>query len=95
MKSKIIKRIFYEKYYIKSTVFICSKTREYVSPRKYIVDKDYFGDHGLPDCPHCGATHTDGTTDHYDIIHGNILRPNFLGRLFLMDPILTSGVIYR
>jgi hypothetical protein len=28
-------------------------------------------------------------------LHGNVLRPNFLGRLFLLDSILMSGVIFK
>jgi len=95
LKTKIIKKLFYVKKYKKSTVYVCSKERKYINSGKYVLGNTFYFRHGLPNCPHCGFHHTNSPSYHYDIIHGSVLRPNFLGKIFLLDSILMSGVIYK
>jgi hypothetical protein len=95
LKNKIIKIIFYENKYKKTTVFVCPKNKKYVNAAKYIIVGNFYIKRKLPDCPHCGFSSASSVTDHYEILHGNVLRPNFLGRLFLLDSILMSGVIFK
>lgn len=92
---KIILALFYKLKKEKTCVFVCSKTKEYVNAGKYITGSKIFYFKKLPDCPHCGFKNINNPSYHYEIMHCYVLRPNFFGRLLLLDSIIISGVINK